>query len=274
MVKANLTVNNEQLRELVNQFPAEAIAAMPNTIESFAVAVERVRNLWTDYLNGDGTALGIDPPEKVNANMIKSIRVRYLDKLSAEVYSDNRQLEEIQNGTHDVEYDMKKTHPYGRKSRVSKDGIPYLIIPFRWGTPNDKGTKRAHFQNFIPKKEYVTNIKGFSLSKTLTSTHTEKNYSGDPIKRAEYIFKDRLREIDSFSDRATGMVKMKDLSSGKGTYFTFRIISARSPQDKWWYRRKGTPGVDMIGALERAADKILNDTVKAGLEADERNLIR
>jgi hypothetical protein len=35
---------------------------------------------------------------------------------------------------------LKKTHPYGPKSRMSKadkngNKSSYLIVPFRWGTP-------------------------------------------------------------------------------------------------------------------------------------------
>lgn len=271
MVKANLTVNNEQLRELVEQFPAEAIAALPNTIGSFNSAVEKVRNMWTDYLNGDESKLGIKSPDKVTASMIDSIKLRFNNPLSAEIYSYHKGLEAIQNGTPDVEYDMKKTHPYGRKSRVSKKGIPYLIIPFRWGTPTKSGTKaHSFFSGMIDTKIYNTNVKNLSMSYSrFNKIKYEKNALGEMIMRAGYDWGDRL---ESDNERMNGLVRMKDVRGSN--YFTFRVISARSPQDKWWYRRKGTPGVDMIGALERAADKILNDTVKAGLEADERNLTR
>ena len=72
----------------------------------------------------------------------------------------------------EVEYDMKQTHPYGKKSRVSIKGIPYLIIPFRWGTPNGKDTKRAHFNNVIPQKNYETSVKGLEMS----NINVAKNY--------------------------------------------------------------------------------------------------
>jgi hypothetical protein len=163
---------------------------------------------------------------------------------------------------------MKTTHPYGKKSRVSKEGIPYLIVPFRWGTPNEKGGARAHFANFIPVPAFNT-IKALKPSKRLAEydkegnitggeTHFEANYSGEEIERSEYNWGDRSDEEGNMN----GMVRM----SGKGGYFTFRIISANSPQGSWI--RKAVPPVDVVSALERAVRPVVEDVIQAGLEAD------
>lgn len=217
--------------------------------------------------------------------MIKSIKHRYNDDssgLNATVYSDSKQLEQLTDGTPDVEYDMKKTHPYGRKSRVSAKGIPYLIIPFRWGTPNDKGTKRAHFNNFISTKQYITNVlpmdKSLVLKRDENNLRYEKNFKGELIERARYSWKDRLSDDDSENFESvngktynnSGMVRMKDVKGS--TYFTFRIISANSPEGSWIYKRKGKPGVDMIGALERAVQPEFERRIQNALNIDVANL--
>ena len=42
----------------------------------------------------------------------------------------------------------------------------------------------------------------------------------------------------------------------------FRIISAKSKPDSWWYRKQGKPGIDIMGALERTAKPQIDEVVK------------
>ena len=164
---------------------------------------------------------------------------------------------------------MKQTHPYGKKSRVSKKGIPYLIIPFRWGTPNSKGTKRAHFNNFIPQKNYETSVKGLNLSAVDSAKkYFEANFKGENIERQGYNWakNGRLKEDQAWDSRSVGMVRMKDVTGS--TYFTFRIVSAKSPAGSWIYHRDAKPAVDMMGALERTIKPKVDEMISAGIQAD------
>lgn len=270
MTKVNIIVDSEKLLELSKLFPQGMTeAALPNTSVAVEQAANYVRNVWTDYLAGETSLDGIENLEKVTSSMIRSIKQRKLRDMMYEVYSNNTELEKLTNGTPDVDYDMKKTHPYGLKSRVSSKGIPYLIIPFRWGTPNSKGTKRR-WNNFIPQKIYDTNVKGLSLSETVPRNpeklRLEKNFSGDMIERANYNWGSRLKEADD--DRMKGMVRMKNAT--KSTYFTFRIISAKSPAGSWIYHRDGKPGIDMMGALQRTVEKNVKNMIQQGIDADDK----
>ena len=258
---------NDKFAKTIENAPA---AALPNTAAAFARASEYVRNMWTSYLSGDQPLNGIEFMSGVTSSMVRSIRSRYNGDLDYTVYSDSMQLENKVHGSKEVEYDMKKTHPYGKKSRVSKKGIPYLIIPFRWGTPNQKGTKRAHFNNVIPQKNYETSVKGLEMSNVnIAKNYFESNFKGENIERKGYDWAKfgRLKESQAWDDRSVGMVRMKDLASGKSTYFTFRIVSAKSPENSWIYHKAAIPAVDLMGALintvKPGVDRIISEGVKA-----------
>lgn len=265
-----------ELKNLANKFkdtienaPA---AALPNTANALAQAAKYVHNMWTGYLTGSQPLNGIDFMSGVTSAMVRSIRSRYNGDLSYTISSDNRQLEQKVHGSKEVEYDMKQTHPYGKKSRVSKKGIPYLIIPFRWGTPNGKGTKRAHFNNVIPQASYETSVKGLAMSKVnIDKKYFEANVKGENIERQGYDWAKfgRLTEDQAWDDRSIGMVRMKDIASGKSTYFTFRIISAKSPENSWIYHKDAIPAVDMMGALVRTVKPQVDSLLREGIKADE-----
>lgn len=225
----------------------------PNTAQAIDEAAEYVQNVWADYLSEKN----IPPKGMLHKENVSDFHAR--------VVSDSKRVDAIQEGTSAVEYDMKKTHPYGRKSRVSKNGIPYLIIPFRWQTPT-KGGEKGHsfFSSVIPTKIYETKLKAMKLSSTTGLTHPEANYKGQAIDRAEYNWGGRLKDMDD--DRMNGMVRMKDVRGS--TYFTFRIVSAKSPADKWWYRKKAVPGVDMIGEIEKRSKASVEAIIENGLMAD------
>ena len=265
-----------ELKNLANKFkdtienaPA---AALPNTANALAQAAKYVHNMWTGYLTGSQPLNGIDFMSGVTSAMVRSIRSRYNGDLSYTIFSDNRQLEQKTHGSKEVEYDMKQTHPYGKKSRVSKKGIPYLIIPFRWGTPNQKGTKRAHFNNVIPQASYETSVKGLAMSSVNElKKYFEANVRGESIQRQGYDWAKfgRLKEDQAWDDRSVGMVRMKDMATGKSTYFTFRIISAKSPENSWIYHKDAIPAIDMMGALIRTVKPQVESMLREGVKADE-----
>lgn len=189
----------------------------------------------------------------------------------------SRELYEKQ-GVKTNEYDMKKTYPYGKKSRISKKGTPYLIIPFRWGTPNEKGTKRAHFASFIPQANYTLNVSKLKVTQRLDTTHPEPNFKGEQIERSEYGymsgrkmrrgFAEALKDSDAFGDisrfsglhYSAGMVRMK---SNTGTnYFTFRTITPFQPKDMWIRKGKTIPGIDIESAWARSVKKAVLGMMK------------
>lgn len=267
---SELKALSDQFAQTVENAPS---AALPNTAAAFQRAAQYVRNMWTGYLSGGQPLDGIEYMDGVTSAMVRSIRMKQNADFDYTVYSDNRQLEERTQGRKEVEFDMKQKYPYGKKSRVSKKGIPYLIIPFRWGTPNGKGTKRGHsnFNNVIPQAYYNTAVKGLNISSVdAAKKHFEANFSGENIARQGYnwVKNGRLTESQAWDDRSVGMVRMRDVTGS--TYFTFRIISAKSPAGSWIYHRDGKPGVDMIGALERTVKPTVDKMINEGIQADNQ----
>ena len=251
MIHNIIHIDTSDLEKFIESRTAVMLDVVKGKVqEALDTSQQIVYNLWTDYLAQNGSLDGIDFFDNSH-NYIQSIKMKSKNDYSRTVYSDSQGLEKVAIGTNDVEYDMKKTHPYGRKSRVSKKGIPYLIIPFRWGTK--KGNR---FNNFIPTKLYTT--KALKLRKTSKkdSTHYEKNALGQNIERAEYNWGGRLKDVEGMPK---GLVRMK---TDKSAYFTFRIISAKSKPDSWWYRKQGKPGIDIMGALERTAKPQIDEVVK------------
>lgn len=269
-----------ELKKLVdNSVKGMTTAALPNTNAAFQAASNKVRQMWVGFLTGSYTLPGIDTPDKVTSAMVRSIQSQNKTnetEFHHIVFSENRQLEQLDKGTKIVEYDMKQTHPYGKKSRVSKKGIPYLIIPFRWGTPlgkkdsNGKDIGRAHFNNVIPQKNYETSVSGLEISSVnALKNYFEKNFKGESVERQGYNWakNGRLTEEQAWDDRSIGMVKMKDITGS--TYFTFRIVSAKSPANKWWYHKDAKPALNYMTALETAAKPEVEKIIRQGIKADE-----
>ena len=270
MITYKIEYDLSELKKLIDNFPKNMTeAALPNTADAFNRAARLVRQMWTNYLMGSQQLSGINYLDGVTSSMVQSIRARQNGDFDHTVYSDNIQLERKTKGEKEVEYDMKQTHPYGKKSRVSKKGVPYLIIPFRWGTPNQKGTKRAHFNNVIPQMNYETSVKGLKVSSVNEAKkYFEANFKGENIQRQGYDWakKGRLTEDQAWNDRSVGMVRMKDVRGS--SYFTFRIISAKSPANSWIYHKDAVPGVDVLAALERTTSHKIENIINEGIAAD------
>lgn len=269
MLKVQINIDAEKLKEIAKQFSKNMTeASFPNTANATQKATKLIRKSWVDYLKGKTSLEGIENIKKVNASMTESVKDRKNRDFDYSVYSESKQLKRVIEGSPEVKYDMKKTHPYGRKSRVSKKGIPYLIIPFRWGTPNGKETKRR-WNNFIPQKEYDTRVLPLEMSRTTGATHLEMNAKGEAIDRKEYNWGGRLK--DGWDDRSSGMVRMEDVTekATKSAYFTFRVISAKSPANSWWYHRDAQKAVDIMGALQRTYEQKIRSMIEQGIKNDE-----
>jgi hypothetical protein len=271
MIKINVTVDSELLRQLANRMPTyfgEKVA--PATSKAFKYAVDTIKGDWEKWAMG-GELDGIPRIKVPNGKLAKSITSRKLGPFDAEIFTESRYARRIQEGT--PELDMKTTHPYGPKSRVSEEGIPYLIVPFRWGTPNKNGNARAHFGNVIPQSLF-SRVQAFRTYKRLATvdkqgnitggkTHFEDNYAGEAVERSDY--NQNYDRLDDVEGNEKGMVKM----AGRGGYFTFRIISAAHLVTKpYSWIRKAVEPVDVVGALERTARPVVENLIQAGLEAD------
>jgi hypothetical protein len=267
MIRFEVTVDSELLQKLAmlgaNAFPGGSAA--------FGESAKFIQSLWQGWATG-GPLDGIPNIKNPSPNLAQSIKIRKNAPFDVNIVSESAQAQRIQEGTE--EHDMKTTHPYGQKSRVTKSGknkgIPYLIIPIKWGTPNEEGGARAHMKNVIPQNLYSA-VSAFNMKVSRkkiradgsAAIHFEKNHRGQSIKRDEYDWGERIIA----DGPVNGLVRFPDdTASGGSTYFMFRAISAVSHPESWI--KPAVEAVDMLGALEKTARPVVEKMVQAGFRAD------
>jgi len=272
MVKMKIAADNSMLAELQYHLAKLGQGSMPATAGAMSTGAKMIRQRWVDFANG-GPLKGVTEPLKnPTGGYARSIRTQQLGKFSHEIYSEAQIADWIENGTEDL--DMKTTHPFGPRSRVSeKTGYPYLIVPFRWGTP-----KAIGFRNIMPINVYNI-VKRFKKMETIVSADSPSatktlNARGDMVGRAEYNRGyGRLKGMDFAGTieqklRMSGMVRSTD-STGKnrsGGYFTFRIISA-APGTKGW-ERKGMPPRHVTNAVVAETQPAIEAMVENSIRED------
>jgi hypothetical protein len=273
MITMDITLDSSLLQQLASRLPlmfGQKVA--PATATAFNTSTRLVQGVWRGWAMG-GPVRGIPNIKTPSGRLAASIKVNKAGAFDATIETSSPQAQRIQDGT--PELDMKTTHPYGKKSRVSKEGVPYLIIPFRWGTPNKDGGARAHFGNVIPQVVYpmVKQMgKSFRRDKRddgSQAIHVEKNYSGQDVPRSEYYWPKENGRYEG-EGNMNGMVRMnKETKGGGSTYYTFRVISAwqlvTAPHS--WIR-KAVPAIDVVGAVENETRPLVEELIQAGLDAD------
>lgn len=267
MKRLEIKIDSQTSAKLTEVFDALAKdykSVMPETVKAFNKAVNYAYKRWYGWASGDNGLDNIPPYEKPSLKIANSIKVDFNSELNATISSSHPEMGKIVEGRQESTFDMKTKYPYGKHSRVSKKGIPYLIVKFRWGTANKNGEKRAHFANFIPQVVYDTNVKSMQLSERLGSRHVEANFRGQAIERNEYNWGARLK--NAWHKNAEGMVRMK--AKTKSTYFTFRIISANSPADSWIRKYPKIEGIDIMEALKRDVEPKIQEFIDQGIKAD------
>ena len=220
-----------QLEELQYHLAKLASGNLPATAGAMGAGAKIIQDTWRNFAMG-GPLPGItDRLKQPNGGYARSIRINRVGPFQYEIASEAQIAEWIENGT--KELDMKTTHPFGPRSRVSKEGFPYLIVPFRWGTPKTIG-----FKNIMPESVYriVKNKQKFQQTRTLMSTHNEPNYKGQEVQRREYVgadgtggWGDRLEADmgEGVTANMVGMSSMVGQNRRAAGYMTFRVISAK-----------------------------------------------
>ncbi|MGL4981263.1 MAG: hypothetical protein ACRC4W_00135 [Treponemataceae bacterium] len=262
MVKLDITLNNDLLFQIQSQLEAftgkNGGKIAPGMKWAFEESANLIKKSWQGWAGGSKSIPYLSDLKSPSARLAQSIKKNKRSDFDISVESNSAHMSRLQDGQEEL--DMKKTHPYGKKSRVSKDNVPYLIIPMRWGTPNSKGGKRASFGNTITQDAYnIIRSKNFKKSTTTGDIKLEKNYKGEQIERAVYNWGDKL---DSDGNMG-GMVRMQ---TGKSSYLTFRIISAKSKDTSWI--RKRVEGIDIEGGLKKGLEPYIQKIMQAGIEQD------
>lgn len=248
MIKLEVTVDRT-LMEMISGLE-KLKDSMPNTKRAFKFAANTiVAEQWRKYAMG-GEIPGGQKLKNPKGGYAAGVKTEKVSDMHYRVINESKVAAFIENGT--PEHDMKKTHPYGPKSRVANKGtkknprlVPYLIVPFRWGTPDGSNESPGHFRNIIPKDIYKMiqaemKASRFIRTRIKGNDKIEPNYWGEEVKRNEYETEDGHpgwgSRIESISGRIQGLTAFPAESGkekNKSNYYTFRIISADSPADSW-----------------------------------------
>jgi hypothetical protein len=285
MVRMKIEVNNSYLEELLyilrNMGTRKGV--LKNTSNAIKEAALHIQSTWVDFASG-GSLKGIaEPLKRPNGGYARSIKTEPTGPFGYEIYSEAKVAEWIENGTEEL--DMKTTHPYGPRSRVSKEGFPYVIIPFRWGTPGNGDGERVGFgKNVMTAGTHRRLLKNNFRPSTVTespnkSSYKTLNYHGEMVGRAQYrdnegnsTWGSRL-ETDGFMN---GMVRFENGYDKKGNigkryggYFTFRVISAKQLLTRpYSWIKPAMPARHVTRAVADATRKNVNEIIEAGLMRD------
>lgn len=259
-MKFDFDLDNNLLSTLLSALKStQSAGSMPNTAKTFNEISKITQVKWREFAMG-GSLDGVKSLDNPSASYSNSIKMKRNSTFDYTVGTGSEYAQRINDGT--PEFDMKTKYPYGAKGRVSKKGVAYLIIPFRWGTAGHG----AHFQMMSQDTNDI--VSKFKMMMKTGGTHTEPNFAGDEIVRNEYNSGkyDRLKGVDTSISNEVGMVRA-ETGKNTGAYFTFRIISADSPAGSWV--RKAQPSRDapraLINELSGDINSMLTDSMIADL---------
>lgn len=168
-----------------------------------------------------------------------TIRVEHTGPYSAQIVSDYKYVEDIENGR--PPYDMKRMLDTSMKVRVSKKGRRYLIIPFRHNTPgNDALAKPMPADIYAQAKDLsASRITSQGMRRSGTGAYgvqkAGKFRSAFLVRNNRYKWGDKLpaglapkMRTEHKTDPYASMYRFEAKTPGGknySTYITFRVMA-------------------------------------------------
>lgn len=150
-------------------------------------------------------------------NYASSIDIQMTGPFSALVASDYKYAEDIETGR--PAYDLKFMLRTSAKTRMSKSGHKYLIIPFR------------HNVSSMPKAVAYA-AKRLDPSRVTFNTGTRVSATGATVAKHSYAWGGRLKagSVPGMLRKHSGMVRFDVSTKGapRSSYMTFRVMSETS----------------------------------------------
>ena len=165
-------------------------------------------------------------------------------------------------------FDMKPGFLSSSKVKYTKDGSPFLTIPFRFATPGSIGESTA-FAGVMPQSIYdkvrqqVPNSREqLKLSDIPSEFHIPKSIS----------LRNTLKSIgyDSLSKKEPRTSIYEGLQRTTGGYINFRRVSLRSDADRWVH--PGFQAKDLARLAEQKVQSRIPDIVDNALDNFLANL--
>lgn len=269
MSRLSITLNMDALMAVPQQMYEQVMRAVDVAVEGVAQTAMRQ---WADSINA------ADLREAQKREYSESLRIDRLGPAHYLVRTIYDKADQIEDGR--PVRDLKAMLQTSPKTRMSKAGKKYLIIPFRHNTPGNKALAPA-----MPRAIYDQALKmgpssilsmGTRVSAT-GATVPKRNYkwdkAGDEFGKKKYLSTGPLPaglapiRAGHKSDIYAGMRRM-ETSTGKSkssAYLTFRVMH----QDSTGWIVPAKPGLklaDKIAAqIESQAQGYIESVVKAAL---------
>ena len=143
-------------------------------------------------------------------------------------------------------FDMKDNFLKSPKAKTSKSGGKYLIIPFKWGTP-DTVADNTTFSNTMPKEVYSI-AKNLAPKQQISDTQLSKvGLSPPSTKMVEIPKSKKFEEYTHKSSIYKGISKGTSSTTNQSTYTSFRVVSENSDEASWIH-----PGIKAHNIAELA----------------------
>ncbi len=258
---------------------------VPITVESLPTLAFAVREMaeqahaqWVAYAQGAPLPSGLVIHNRTG-EYARSILLHQTGPFAAEIASTLPYASAIEEGM--PKRDMKKMLGYSMKVRVSKAGKRYLIIPFRWNSPNSvlgrampepvynwwqgEGRERSHITGTFRR---VSGTGAFDVATRRLITVPGRRYSwGSRLGKADI---EGMGLKGKQAAHMVGMVAFHDPSGSKGSksgqYLTFRVMSEGS---KGW-QSPAVPGKwparTVAQMLQPVAEKAFERAVQLDVE--------
>lgn len=257
---------------------ADASEIFPNQVGAIAMLAEAAHAKWLAYASGNETT---PSGKKINArtgNYMNSIKLEQTPE-GYSIYSDLDMApyaRVIEDGA--SAFDMHALLQTSDKTRISKAGKKYLIIPFRHGSPDSLvvgaytgrampddvyGRMSSSAQSFVSGSYQEQSVNSDNMTTRLTYDWGSKLTLGD-LTQAGYDPTERqtqnmvgMARMASNTDKATSSV-----------YVTFRVLSEDS--DGWVIPER--EGAEPAKAVYEWLQKNQQDIMSKALEADIKRL--
>ncbi len=249
---------------------------LPRALPTLSLALQAVATeaqiLWREYASGrplpDGRVINSRSGAYAN-----SIELTQPGDLHWRVSTSLGYADAIEHGT--PSYDMKRALATSLKTRISKEGKRYLVIPFRHGTPGTVtfGSVMPSHVHELARALSASRVKAQLQVPNDLGVHDIQTRQPIPVTRRAYSWGERLpgglvskSKPHHATDRFAGMVRFDAPHKGHSQFLTFRIMSEDSPG----WQRPAQPGFHVAKAvhdeLAPKAQKIFADALAHDIE--------
>lgn len=270
--------------------PGSPITAdiFPHLSRTVQRVAEEAHARWLAYANGAPLPSGLVISNRTG-EYARSIQLHQIGPFSAEVYTDLRYAHLIEEGTQ--ARDMKRMLGSSLKVRINAKGKRYLIIPFRWNTPNSvlgHAMPEAVHNWWQQPGRNPTHIVGTYLRPSGTGAYDIKTRqlltvpgwrygsANDPKRWGDRLGKGELEGMGikgQQASRMAGMVQFRKLGGSGGSshsqFLTFRVMT----EDSRGWQQKAQPGKFPAKTVADQMQPIADAAFKRAVEEDVKQLM-